>query len=55
VQLLAEGKSGKEAATVLNVSTKTLETHRSNIMRKLRCHSVTEVVRYAIRNHLTEA
>jgi DNA-binding NarL/FixJ family response regulator len=55
VQLLAEGKSSKEAADVLNVSTKTLETHRSNVMRKLGCHSVTDVVRYAIRNHLAQA
>lgn len=55
VQLLAEGKSSKEAADVLKVSTKTLETHRSNIMRKIGCHSVTDVVRYAIRNHLAQA
>jgi DNA-binding NarL/FixJ family response regulator len=55
VQLLAEGKSSKEVATVLDISTKTVETHRTNIMRKLSCHSVTELVRYAIRNHLAEA
>jgi DNA-binding NarL/FixJ family response regulator len=55
VQLLAEGKSSKEVATVLDVSTKTVETHQTNIMRKLSCHSVTELVRYAIRNHLAEA
>jgi DNA-binding NarL/FixJ family response regulator len=55
VQLLAEGKSSKEVATILGISTKTAETHRSNLMRKLNCHSVTELVRYAIRNHLMEA
>lgn len=55
VQLLAEGKSSKEVANVLNLSVKTVETHRSNILRKLNCHSVTELVRYAIRNHLIEA
>jgi len=55
VQLLAEGKSCKEVATILGISTKTAETHRSNLMRKLNCHSVAELVRYAIRNHLVEA
>jgi DNA-binding NarL/FixJ family response regulator len=55
VQLLAEGKSSKEVATLLGISTKTAETHRCNLMRKLDCHSVTELVRYAIRNHLAEA
>jgi DNA-binding NarL/FixJ family response regulator len=40
VQLLAEGKSNKEAASALNISVKTVETHRTNIMRKLRFHSV---------------
>jgi DNA-binding NarL/FixJ family response regulator len=55
LQLLAEGKSSKAVAVVLNISVKTAETHRANIMRRLDCHSVTELVRYAIRNHIIEA
>jgi DNA-binding NarL/FixJ family response regulator len=55
VQLLAEGKSSKEVASALGVSVKTAETHRANIMRRLDCHSVTALVRYAIRNHIIEA
>src|SRR6201998_4623896 len=55
LQLLAEGKSSKEVAVVLDISVKTAETHRANIMRRLDCHSVTELVRYAIRNHIIEA
>ena len=55
VQLLAEGKSSKEVGAVLGLSVKTAETHRANIMRKLDCHSVTELVRYAIRNHIIAA
>jgi DNA-binding NarL/FixJ family response regulator len=55
VQLLAEGKSSKEVATALEISVKTAETHRANIMRRLECHSVTELVRYAVRNHIIEA
>ncbi len=55
VQLLAEGKSNKEAASVLNISVKTVETHRTNIMRKLRFHSVGELVRYAVRNNIVSA
>jgi DNA-binding NarL/FixJ family response regulator len=55
VQLLAEGKSSKEVASVLDISAKTVETHRSNILRKLHFHSVTELVRYAVRNHIVEA
>lgn len=55
VQLLAEGKSSKEVATELDISVKTAETHRANIMRRLECHSVTELVRYAVRNHIIEA
>jgi len=51
-QLLAEGKTNKEVATVLNISVKTAETHRTNIMRKLKLHSVGELVRYAIRNNM---
>jgi DNA-binding NarL/FixJ family response regulator len=52
VQLLAEGKSNKEVADVLGISVKTVETHRTNIMRKLRFHSISELVRYAIRNQI---
>jgi len=54
VQLLAEGKSTKEAAAVLGVSVKTAETHRSNIMRKLDLHSAGELVLYAVRNNLIQ-
>jgi DNA-binding NarL/FixJ family response regulator len=55
VQLLAEGKSTKEAATILGLSVKTAETHRSNIMSKLRLHSVSELVLYAVRNNIVQA
>jgi DNA-binding NarL/FixJ family response regulator len=55
VQLLAEGHSSKQVAIVLNICTKTAETHRANIMRKIDSHSVTGLVRYAIRNHIIEA
>jgi DNA-binding NarL/FixJ family response regulator len=54
VQLLAEGKSSKEVAVALNLSVKTAETHRSNIMRKLGLHSVSEVVLYAVRNNIVQ-
>lgn len=54
VQLIAEGKSNKEVAAALNISVKTAETHRTNIMRKLGMHSVSELVRYAVRNHIIE-
>jgi DNA-binding NarL/FixJ family response regulator len=55
VQLLAEGRSSKEVAVALHVAVKTAETHRANIMRRLGCHSITELVRYAIRNKIIEA
>ena len=54
VQLLAEGKSNKEVATVLGISVKTAETHRGNIMRKCGFDSLADLVRYAIRNHIIE-
>jgi len=55
VQLLAEGKSNKEIATFLNISVKTAETHRANIMLKLNFHSVTDLVRYAVKNKIIQA
>jgi DNA-binding CsgD family transcriptional regulator len=55
VQLLAEGKSSKEVAVALGISVKTAETHRANVMRKLEIHSVSELVRYAIKNQIIEA
>jgi DNA-binding NarL/FixJ family response regulator len=54
VQLLAEGKSSKEVASSLSISVKTAETHRANIMRKLQLHTVSELVRYAVRNQIVE-
>ena len=55
VQLLAEGKSSKEVASILGTSPATVETQRAKIMQKLDLHSVTDLVRYAIRNHIIEA
>ena len=52
VQLLAEGKSTKEVAVDLGLSVKTAETHRSNIMRKLQLHSVSDLVLYAVKNNI---
>jgi DNA-binding NarL/FixJ family response regulator len=54
VRLLAEGQSSKEVAVTLGISVKTAETHRANIMRKLELHSVSEVVRYAVKNQIIE-
>jgi DNA-binding NarL/FixJ family response regulator len=54
IQLLAEGKSSKEVASVLNLSTKTAETHRSNIMRKLGIHSIRDLVVYAVKNDIIQ-
>jgi len=52
VQYIAEGKSTREIAVMLNISAKTTETHRNNILRKLKVHSVPELVMYALRNNL---
>ncbi len=52
VQRLAEGCSAREIAAELSISPKTVEAHRSNVMRKLNLHSVSELVRYAVRNKI---
>jgi DNA-binding NarL/FixJ family response regulator len=54
IQLLAEGQSNKEAASTLGLSVKTIEAHRANIMRKLHFRSVSDLVRYAIRNKIVQ-
>jgi DNA-binding NarL/FixJ family response regulator len=54
MQLLAEGQSNKEVAATLGISVKTIEAHRANIMRKLHLRSVSDLVRYAIRNKIVE-
>ncbi len=54
VQLLGEGKSNKEVATTLGISVKTAETHRAAVMRKLGFSAFSELVRYAVRNHLVQ-
>jgi len=55
VQLLVEGKTNKEVGVTLGVSVKTVDAHRANVMHKLDLHTVTELVRYAIRNQIIEA
>jgi DNA-binding NarL/FixJ family response regulator len=52
VQLVAEGKTSKEVAVILNVAVKTVDTHRSNLLVKLRLHSIAELVLYAVRNEI---
>lgn len=53
LQILAEGKSTKDAAEILHVSVKTIESHRKQIMDKLDLHSIAELTKYAIREGLT--
>lgn len=55
VQILAEGSSNKELADKLGISVKTVETHRAAIMRKLKLTAFSDLVRYAIRNHIITA
>ena len=52
LQLLAEGKSNKEVATILNVSPYTVETHRTHMMQKLDLHSSADIVLYAVRKKI---
>jgi two-component system, NarL family, response regulator NreC len=52
LQLLAEGKTNKEVATLLNLSTHTVETHRTHIMQKLNLHNTAEIVLYAVRKKI---
>jgi DNA-binding NarL/FixJ family response regulator len=55
LQLLAEGKTNREAAETLGISVKTVETHRARLMRKLQVDSTAGLVRYAIRNNIVQA
>jgi DNA-binding NarL/FixJ family response regulator len=52
LQLLAEGKSNKEVASILNLSTYTVETHRTNFMQKLNLHNTADIVLYAVRKKI---
>jgi len=54
LQLIAEGHTSKEIAQILNISYKTADTHRANIMEKLDMHNVAELTRFAISTGLTE-
>jgi len=52
LQLLAEGRSNKEVAALLDIGVSTIETHRANLMQKLNLHSTAEIVLYAVRKRL---
>ena len=55
IRLLCDGKGNKQVASELGISVKTVEAHRLNIMRKLRLTSLSQLVRYAIREGIVEA
>ncbi len=54
LQMLAEGKTNKEIAAILNLSVYTVDAHRGRIMEKLNLHSINELVRFAVRNGLID-
>ncbi|MEA4921062.1 MAG: response regulator transcription factor [Clostridiaceae bacterium] len=54
LQLLAEGKTNRDISEELNLSIKTVETHRANIMRKLGLRNLADLVLYAVRNHIIQ-
>lgn len=54
LKLLAEGKANRDVAVALGMSVKTVETHRANILKRLNCHSISDLVRYAVRNKIIE-
>ena len=54
LQMLAEGKTNKEIATVLNLSVYTVDAHRGRIMEKLNLHNINELVRFAVRHGLVD-
>ena len=54
LKLIAEGYSTKECATILGVSAKTADSHRTRLMRKLDIHGTAGLVRYAVRHHFAE-
>lgn len=54
LQMIAEGKTNKEIAAVLNLSVYTIDAHRGRIMEKLNLHSINELVRFAVRKGLVD-
>ncbi len=54
LKLLAEGMTGQEAADCLRISARTIKAHRANIMKKLDIHKTSELILYAVKNHIVE-